>query len=107
MKKSVLAAVVMVLLSVFVITEVMAAESGKMETATGKVTSVDPQGKAISLSAKMGGKGAMDVGAIVNTDTIIKVKGKKTSLDDIKVGDTVTLRYLKSDDLYAKEIIKK
>jgi Cu/Ag efflux protein CusF len=94
-------------LSVLLVTVAMAAESGKMETATGKVTSIDPQGKAITISAKMGGKEAMDVGTVVDENTIVKVKGKKATLDDIKVGDTVTIRYLKSDNLYAKEIMKK
>lgn len=64
-------------LSVLLVTAAMAAESGKMETATGKVTSIDPEGTAITISANMGGKEAMDVGTIVDKDTIVKVKGKK------------------------------
>jgi hypothetical protein len=65
-----------------------------------------PQGKAITISAKAG-KEAMDVGVIVNDETVIKVKGKKAALSDIKVGDAVKIRYLRSNDLYAKEIVKK
>jgi len=107
MRKSVFMVLVAAALSVLLVTVAMAAESGKMETATGKVTSIDPQGKAITISAKMGGKEAMDVGTVVDENTIVKVKGKKATLDDIKVGDTVTIRYLKSDNLYAKEIMKK
>jgi hypothetical protein len=38
---------------------------------------------------------------------VVKVKGKTATLQDIKVGDTITIRYLKSDNLYAKEITKK
>lgn len=80
--------------------------TGKMETATGKVTSIDPQGKAITVSA-MAGKEAMDVGTVVDKDTMIKVSGKAATLKDIKVGDTVTIHFLRSDNLYAKEIVKK
>ena len=49
----------------------------------------------------------MDVGAVVDNDTVVKVKGKTATLRDIRVGDTVTVRYLKSDNLYAKEITKR
>jgi hypothetical protein len=79
-------------------------ESAKMETATGKVTAIDPQGKAIVIAENIGGKETMDVGTIVDKDTIVKVKGKEAKLQDLKVGDTVTVRYLKSNDLYAKEV---
>ncbi len=82
-------------------------ELGKMETATGKVTSVDPGGMAITISENIGGKGALDVGTIVDKDTLVKIKGKDATLGDIKVGDTVTVKYLKSNDLYAKEIVEK
>jgi Cu/Ag efflux protein CusF len=80
--------------------------SGKMEIATGKVTSVDPQGMAITISEKIAGHETMDVGTIVSHDTIVKVNGKVATLDDIKVGDLVTIHYVKSDNLYAKEIDK-
>ena len=83
------------------------AELGKMQIATGKVTSVDPEGKAITISENIAGKGALDVGTIVDKDTLVKIKGKEATLGDIKVGDTVTINYLKSNDLYAKEIVKK
>ena len=49
----------------------------------------------------------MDVGCVVDKDTVVKVKGKKATLSDIKVGDMVTVRYLRSSDLLAREIIKK
>jgi hypothetical protein len=49
----------------------------------------------------------MIVGAAVNNDTSIRVDGKAAALGEISVGNTVTLRYLKADDLYAKEITKK
>ena len=106
MKRSVVMACVMVLAACFLASAASAQEMGKMETATGKVTSIDPQGAAITISWKVGEK-ALDVGAIVDKDTMVKVKGKPATLQDIKAGDTVTIRYLKSDNLYAKEITKK
>ncbi len=53
----------------------------------------------------------MTVGTVVTQETKFMVKGKDMPLSDlpkdVKVGDTVTLKYEKSNDLYAKEIIKK
>jgi len=96
------------LITSFLTVGILAAEdTGKMVTATGKVTSVDPEGKAITISVKTGSSEMMDVGTIVNADTKVKAKGKPVALNDIKEGDTVTTRYLKSDNLYAKEVTKK
>ena len=81
-------------------------KKGKMETATGKVTAIDSEGKGITIDTKTA-KGMMDVGTIVDQETVVKVGGKKASLSDIKVGDTVTIRYLRSTDLFAKGIRKK
>ena len=67
---------------------------------------VDPQATAITISWNVG-KEALDVGTIVDNGTLIKVGGKSATLQDVKVGDAVTIRYLKSDNLYAKEITKK
>jgi len=83
-----------------------AAAAQKMETASGKVTAIDPEGKGIVIMTGKG-EGAMDVGAIVGSDTVIKVRGKQASLNDIKVGDMVTIKYEKSTDLFAKQIMKK
>ncbi len=81
-------------------------ELAKVETAVGKVTAVDPEGKAITISENIGGKEPLIVGTIVNDDTRVQVKGKKADLKDIKVGDTVRIHYVRSNDLYAKEIAK-
>jgi hypothetical protein len=107
MKRFQVVILVAVVFSFFLVNAVAAVEAGIMRVATGKVTAVDPGGKGIVVSEKIGGKETMDVGTIVDKDTVIKVKGKKAPLNDIAVGDTVTIRYLKSDDLYAKEIVKK
>lgn len=109
MKKLIIIAIALLIGSLMLmnITAASAAEGkGKMETATGKVMSIDPQGKAITISTKAAEE-AMDVGVIVNDETVIKVKGKKAALSDIKAGDTVKIKYLRSNDLYAKEIEKK
>ena len=106
MKRWSVTALVFLALAFFFMNAVAAEQTGKMETAFGKVTAIDPQGKGITISEKAG-KESMDVGCIVDKDTVIKIKGKKESLDDLKVGDTVTIHYLRSNDLYAKEIVKK
>ena len=106
MKRSVAMACVLAMAAFLVTGVIFAEETAKMETATGRVTSIDPQGKAITISEKVGNE-ALDVGTIVDKDTVIEVGGKAAALQDIKVGDTVTIRYLKSNDLYAKEIVKK
>jgi hypothetical protein len=38
---------------------------------------------------------------------VIKVKGSRATLRDIDVGNTVTVRYIKADDFYAKEVRKR
>ncbi len=108
MRKSVnvvLALLIVTLMLINVSAASASMEKGKLLTATGKVISVDPQGKAISIYENSG-KQKVDVGTIVDENTVVKVHGKKASLSDIKPGDTVTIKYLKSDNLYAKEIVK-
>ena len=82
------------------------ASAQKMESVTGKVSAVDPEGKGIVVM-KGSGDSAMDVGTIVSPDTVVKVKGKKASISDIKAGDMVTIKFERSTDLFAKEIVKK
>jgi hypothetical protein len=106
MKKSVMIICAMTLISFFLAGAAMAADMGKTRTATGKVTSVDPQGTALTITTGAG-KAMMDVGVIVDKDTAIMVKGKKAALDAIKVGDRVTITYAVTDNLYAKRIVKK
>jgi len=77
---------------------------------TGKVIAVDPDGKAIVID-KGTGKSALTIGAIVGEDTKLTVKGKNQPVADllkmVKPGDTVTLNYVKTDNIYAKKIINK
>jgi len=107
MKRFAKVLLVFMILSIAVSGMAMAQEKGKMETATGKVTAIDPEGKGITIGVKSTTPDKMDVGCVVDKDTVVKVKGKKATLNDIKVGDTVTIRFLRSTDLFAKEIIKK
>jgi hypothetical protein len=57
------------------------------------------------------GKHMLDVGAIVQPDTKLVVKGKDTPVTDltenVKVGDNVTIQYVATNDLYATMISKK
>lgn len=103
MKRSVLTVLVLLVLSFFFVS---AASAEKMETATGKVSAIDPDGQGIVIMTKAG-KGARDVGVVVTPDTMVKVKGKKAALSSIKVGDKITIKYVRSTDLFAKQIIKK
>jgi len=103
MKRLALSVMVLICASLLL---VGAAAAQKMETATGKVTAVDPEGKGIVIMVGIGDK-AMDVGTVVGSDTVVKIKGKQASVSDIKVGDMVTIKYEKSTDLFAKQIIKK
>ncbi len=106
MKRTVIVVCALAIVSFFVTNVVAAAEMNKMETETGKVIAVDQHGTAMTLLAKVG-KEVMDVGVIVDGNTVVKANGKPATLRDIAVGDVVTVRYLKSDDLYAKEIVKR
>ena len=85
-------------------------DSSPTMSQTGKVTAVDPEGKGIVISVGKGDQ-ALDVGTIIENDTQLKVDGKSVPLsnlqEDVKVGDTVTLRYEKTDNLYAKQIEKR
>ncbi len=96
------------LLSSVVATQVLA--QGKMETFSGPVKAVDPDGKAIVIESSAI-KGGLTVGAIVTSDTVLMVKGKKMAITDltkeIKEGDQVALKIERTTDLYAKEISKK
>ncbi|HVN95750.1 MAG TPA: hypothetical protein VMT62_04940 [Syntrophorhabdaceae bacterium] len=82
------------------------ADKAMIRTATGKVMAVDTQKMAIVITDMSGGQD-VTVGATVRPDTTILVKGKKASLDEIKEGDTVSLTWERSDDLYARQIKKK
>jgi Cu/Ag efflux protein CusF len=97
--------VVCLLIAVFFLTAISSSEAATRK-ATGTVVAIDPDGKAIVISEKLG-KEELVIGAIVTPETTIKVGGKTADLSQIKVGDRVTLVYERTEDLYAKEILKK
>ena len=78
------------------------------KTVSGKVTSVDSQAIVVDVGS---GKNALDVGVVVQPGTKLMVNGKNAPIEDlskdVSVGDTVTLTYLATDNLYAKMITKK
>ncbi len=84
---------------------------GRMLTETGTVTALDLSAGAIVIETGKFRKQGMTVGAAIQADTVVTVKGRKIPASDIgeeiAVGDTVTLKYLKGDDLYALQIIKR
>jgi uncharacterized protein involved in tellurium resistance len=97
-------------LALLLFTGLIYAGAAGTQSGTGKVIAIDPQGQGIVIDVGTG-KSAMTVGAVVNADTTLIIKGKNVPLSDlrkdIRMGDRVTLKYTKTDDLYAKEIIKK
>lgn len=101
-----------ILLSVLVLLTLTApsgfAAGSAERTVSGKVAAVNPEAIVVDVGS---GTNMLDVGAIVQADTKVIVKGKGTPVADlaekVNVGDTVTLKYMATDNLYAKEIIKK
>lgn len=83
-----------------------ASSSNSLRTFTGKVTAIDPDGKAIVVSERVG-KSEMVVGVIVTPETVVEIGGKKACVKCLKVGDRVTIIYERTTDLYAKKIVKK
>ena len=72
MKRSVTPICAASVISLFLATGLTVAELGKLE-ATGKVISIDPYGKSITISAKVGAK-KMEVETIIDKNAVIKVK---------------------------------
>ena len=70
MKRSVVMTCILLLVAFFLAGVAAAQEMGKMETATGVVTSVDPQGTAITILWKVANE-ELDVGTIVTKDTVV------------------------------------
>lgn len=71
----------------------------------GEVTAVEPGAKTMVVKA-MEGKKALDVGVDVTDKTIIR-EGKATkTLDDIKVGDHVWMKYEKTNDKLVANFVR-
>jgi Cu/Ag efflux protein CusF len=82
--------------------------AGNVQSMTGTVVAVDPDGNGISVEGRLDGK-AWVVAAIVTPETKISLKGKKgASLSDVKEGDQVNLKWTRAEnDLYATSISEK
>jgi len=110
-EENVLMKTLKILLSVLVLLFLFAASGyaaeGSTRTVSGQVAAVDNQAIVVDVGS---GKTLLDVGAIIQSDTELMVKGKSTPIGDlaekVKVGDAVTLTYVMTDNLYAKEIVK-
>lgn len=98
-----------IVVAMYAVGVVLSAE-GVMKTETGKVTAVDPAGRAVVIDVPKG-KQTLVVGVIVEPDTKFVVKGKEVPLNELtkrlQVGDTATIQYAYTDNLYAKRIAKK
>ena len=102
----------MTLLSVLVAVSLLvpfgAAFGSTGKTVSGKVEAVNPNAIVVDVGS---GKSALDVGAIVQPGTKLTVEGKNVPIGDLSkdvmVGDSVTLSYAMTDNLYAEHITKK
>jgi hypothetical protein len=97
-------------LALVLFTGLIHADAAGTQSGTGRVVAMDPQGQAIVVDVGTGSS-AMTVGAVINAGTTFVINGQNVPLSDlrqgVRVGDRVTLKYIKTDDLYAKEIIKR
>jgi Cu/Ag efflux protein CusF len=82
--------------------------AGNVQSMTGVVIGIDPNGGGISVEGTLEGK-TWVVAATVTPETKISLKGKKgASLSDIKEGDQVNLKWTRTEnDLYATSISEK
>ena len=78
------------------------------KTVSGKVAAVSSEAIVVDVGS---GKNALDVGAIVQPGTKLTVSGKNAPVadlsKDVMVGDTISLTYLMTDNLYAEKITKR
>ncbi len=82
-----------VLSLIFILASVSVSHSaGKQRQITGKVLSVDAGTRTVTV---IGRKGVVTVSAIEDTRIIVE---EVKAIDDIKVGDKVTVRYSQAED---------
>lgn len=84
-------ALVLVVVTLFVIAAaglVSAAEKARVKQITGEVVTVDAAAKTLTVKGKK-------AEAVVTTDdkTVVKLGKEKKPLSDVKIGDTVTVKY--------------
>ncbi len=104
--------ILMTLLTVFVALSMFAAPGfavgSQARTVSGKVAAISPEAIVVDVGS---GKNALDVGAIVQPGTKLTVNGKNAPVadlsKDVSIGDTITLTYVMTDNLYAEKITKR
>jgi hypothetical protein len=71
-----------------------------VRTVRGEVVAVvtDEQPQVIVVKSVTAGKGALVVGATLDSETVVSRAKKRVSLSEIRVGETVTLAYLIGPD---------
>lgn len=80
----------------------------RMSKATGVVKAVTMASKSIVVEAELGGKKNWTIGAEVTDKTKLQADGKTITLEDIKVGNTVTITWTRLEDkLIANSIVVK
>jgi hypothetical protein len=71
---------------------------GEVRTAVGTVSAVDIQSSALVVETPTA-KGDLTVGVTMKKDAPILRKGKNVGLRDLKVGETVTVKYGRDGDM--------
>lgn len=72
------------------------AQEGRVRQMTGKVSAVTLSSKTIVVEIPLG-KDSLTVGGEITDETEISIDGKTATLNDIKVGDRVTVRWIKEE----------
>jgi len=85
-----------VFLHAVLILSLASAEEGRVRQMTGKVSAVTLSSKTIVVEIPLG-KDSLTVGGEITDETEISVNGKTATLNDIKVGDRVTVRWIKEE----------
>jgi hypothetical protein len=86
-------------------TTVQTATKAEVHRVRGEVTAVEPGARTMVVKA-MEGKKALDVGVDVTDKTIIRQGKANKTLDDIKVGDRVWMRYEKTSDKLVADFVR-
>ena len=73
-------------------------QPGEVRTAVGTLSAVDIQSSALVVETPTA-KGDLTVGVTMKKDAPVLRKGKNVGLRDLKVGETVTVRYGRDGDM--------
>ena len=73
-------------------------QPGEVRTAVGTVSAVDIQHSALVVETHTA-KGELTIGVTMKEGAPVLRKGKNVSLGDLKVGEKVTVKYGRDDDM--------